>query len=210
MTRREIDRIRLVTRHFKELQGLRTLLFAGWFLVFLGEDLLRLRSWGFAPLSLWFLSYRFLSRQLDRYYRARFGEVEHRPPRRPRLDYRITMLLVVAVSLLFLMELTRVPAWVSDRLLYVAAGTFLVGRWLQLGRPPALAHRALLGAFLLALAPLSAFIVPTWGHPAAVEGILAATLALSGLLDHRELELAMGRHREALLAEAAPTAEGER
>lgn len=208
MTRQEIDRIRFVTEHFRELQGLRTVLFAGWLFVMLYGGLL---PWSvglvYPILSLSFIPYHFLSRRIDRYYRERFGVVETRPAKPVRLDYRITALLVLAAYVSLGLAKRWIPAWITGWLLYEATSAILIGRWLWLGRPAALAHRALLGAFLLALVPLSVLVVPVWRQSADV---LIGTLVLSGLLDHRQLELAMGRHREALLAEAAPTAEGGR
>jgi hypothetical protein len=205
VTHQEIDRIRFVTGHFRLLQGLRTVLFAGWLLVLFGSSLLCSLPWLFLPFGLSCVAYHFLSRRIDRYYRERFGEIQSRPAERQRLDSRIAALLVLAAWLLLGLAKSWIPGWIESRPLYLTVGAILMGQWLRLGRPATLAHRALLGGFLLALAPLSVFAVPAWGFQGAV---ISATLALCGLLDHRQLELAMGPCR-GVLGEAAPAAEGE-
>ncbi len=79
MTTRDIDRIRFVTRHFRDLQGLRTLVPLGLLLLAYGAmDAFPFR-WVLCLAAALFLIAWGMMRRLGAYYQRTFGEVERLP-----------------------------------------------------------------------------------------------------------------------------------
>src|SRR5947199_475620 len=79
MTTRDVERIRFVTQHFNELQGLRTLVPLGLIVLGLGATSF-FRSWPLVLLQIVLtVVAAALIFRLGPYYRRTFGEVERRP-----------------------------------------------------------------------------------------------------------------------------------
>jgi len=202
MPQRDLDRIRLVTGHFRELQGLRRLpLWLGFALLGCAH-LFHSASFDVAALMVLLPSLVLISR-IDRYYRERFGEVERQRVEHPRSDYLAIVGLALLVLLLFLLS----PPYVFGRFWYAFTGTLLLAQWLWTGRHPAQGYKALLGTFALGLTVASAHAFPFLARDGVAEIAGGLLWTLSCLLDHRQLVLAMRLARPA--EKSAPATEGE-
>jgi hypothetical protein len=205
MTHRELDRIRLVTDHFRDLQGLRNLPIWAWFVVLGCAQLLHSISFDLVSLSYALVAFFLLPRRIERYYRERFGEVERRPTEHPRSDYLMAGgLALVALLLFFLWR-----PYVFGRLWYAAMGSALLGQWLWHGHHPSQGYWALFGVFSLSLTVVAALAFPALARQAVVEIVIGTLGMLSSLLDHRQLALAMRPPRPDPAEEAARAREGE-
>jgi hypothetical protein len=216
---RDLDRIAFVTRHFRELQGLRKQVPAG--MLVLGIGLMPTLYLG--PLD-WRILYLKLFSLLmvgllggnaaltfwsPRYYRNLFGEVEVRP-RTPPSSYW-TIVFLVSLVLLALFAEGSFSLW---RALGVLLGSFHLAAWCRREHRWSQSYTLFLGGLLLASAVLfpgnsftaeqrilngMAEISPTLAHlldPAdqLVFGSLAGfSLILAGLLDHRQLVRTLGQ-----------------
>jgi hypothetical protein len=198
MTRRELDRIRFVTRSFKSLQGL-NYIFPFFQILGLGCIYLAPRWYiqiGVVLVALFVPGNLFLPKHLPRYYRERFGEVEPWPADHSQSDY-LMMLLLTLVALLLL---SVSKPFMDGPIFYVSVGWFMVLHWLWLGHHPSQGYKAVLGVLLLGLAPASAFLSPVantaWRIQEARMGLAQAVSGgvyiLSCLLDHRLLVVTMG------------------
>jgi len=212
MTRRELDRIRLVTRDFRGLQGLRTLVPMGLGFVGLGLGCLAFCpqltvlaiGYGWAKvraalilagafvlaLVLVYLVVLFHVRA-GAYYRRLFGDVEERPQ-----SFSLSSVGVIAGAALLLMVIGVVG---KNELLvpftmYAAA---LILYWLARGRRLYSIHHLLLGLLLLAIAG-SPWFVPSL-RLSTEESMIVVGLVyiLAGLLDHRLLVQELHPHRGA-------------
>ena len=78
MESQELDRIRFVTRHFNDLQGLRYLVPVGLITLSVGGTI-HFSSWPMLLRGTFILAAFVLMFRAGSYYRGRFGEVETRP-----------------------------------------------------------------------------------------------------------------------------------
>ncbi len=213
MTHRELDRIRFVTGHFRNLQGLRQLPIYAWFVVRGCADLLHT---GFlhsilaevVSLSCFLVAILLLQPRVERYYRERFGEVKRlkrRPAEHPWSDY----LMVGGLALIALLLFFIWRPYVFGRFWYVAMGSALLGQWLWRGHHSSQGYWALFGVFSLSLTAVSALAFPALAQEGVAEIVVGTLCILSSLLDHRQLALAMGPPRPDPAEEAAPATEAE-
>lgn len=191
----DFDRIRFVTRHFGDLKvGLRFLVPMG--LIFLFEGLvsyfdsailylLGLAVWGGAVFFMMFRS--------ERYFQARFGEVEQlSAPVSAEIKTMLGLGLVfIIVTFLFVSSIYGI----SDptvRFQYLFTGSMLLTRWISMEHRLAQAYHLVLGASLLGLATRGAFpalVLPAWvlSHHGIAPILGGSAMVLAGLLDHRQL-----------------------
>jgi hypothetical protein len=225
---RDFDRISFVTRHFRELQGLRQQVPLG--LVLLSQGLMPtmhlVPSAGkllYLPLYFLFVmglnvGAMVLMSRVPRHYRNLFGEVEVRGGAAPSSYWPVFVL--ASLVLLYRFAVGSLSLW---RILGMLCGSVLLAGWCRREHRWSQSYHLLLGGLLLALALLlhvSAFgalqrvfgsvaeISPTLANllnPAeqAVFGSLAGlSLILAGLLDHRQLVRTLGHLPPPELGEA--------
>jgi hypothetical protein len=188
MATTDLERIRFVTRHFTDLQGLRSAALGGLIVVIglsesMGGALRIVLALVLGAGSLGLLIFA------PRYYRRTFGEVE-RQPSSPRslLGTFLVFLCFVGVSWLF-------RSWGEGRNNYIVMGSLLVGRWVWLEGRWSQAHSLVLGLLLLGIAapgPSSALFLPALVGSGISEILCGAAMSLDGLLDHRQLVRTLG------------------
>jgi len=187
---RDLDRIGFVTRHFKDLQGLRLLVPMG--MMYTMQALTPLLDR--LPAALWiaFMAINFAGAMLlmfasKRYYRRLLGEVEVR--NEITLSMWLPALVLVAAVLLYLVATGSLSPL---RVVCVIYGSCLVGFWLGRECRWSQGYHLLLGGLLLAVA-----LFGLRGSAAAQReiayGVSGASWILAGLLDHRQLVRALGQ-----------------
>lgn len=195
MERLELDRIRFVTRHFKELQGLRQAPLGLCFAIigilnFLDQAGFELKMALVVPLLALSAACAFiLPARARSYYRQSFGEVERPMGSRSRVAGFVACILL-GLALALAIGQSTVSSFFC--LLF---GLAWIGSWIDMGARRFLAYRLGVGAFLVLLAISgrpSALFLPGWGHPLTVQGLEGFCMVLVGLLDHRLLVRGMG------------------
>lgn len=236
----DLERIRFITRHFHDLQGLRTLVPIGLIILSAGAV-----AGTTSPALLLFQGASFLVAvcllfRAGRYYRSTFGEVEEpavRPVAQPYalsvfspagttpwLDsspqaipgrQRPSVIAMVALAATVTFQLLFWPPWIklnsvvifdgpeswvpmspsafqafSTLWLYALSGSLFLCLWLLRQRRLSQGYHLALGALLLGLAALPA-APPLW----VTLLVCGSASVLAGLLDHRQLVRAMGRHQ---------------
>jgi len=187
MQPRDLDRVRFVTRHFGDLQGLQRVVPLG--VLFLAIGLGKTSSGAFmsvfAPvLAASSFGLMFVARL---YYRRIFGEVE-----RQRRFHPLGTILSFA-GLLIGLYLIRSLGEV--RCNYILFGSLLLGTWSLLEWRLPHAHYLVFGALLLGIAaraPSFAFFLPALMKRGMNEILFGAAMILAGLLDHRQLVHTLG------------------
>jgi hypothetical protein len=210
---RDLDRIRFVTRHFGDLQGLRTLVPMGtiWFSQGLARALPDLPVPGVVQTILWsslvgggFVVAVLLIFRSPAYYRNLLGEVQVR--RETKLSMWLpTMVLAIAVLLYLLathsLSLPRVQCGLF--------GSALPAYWFSRECRWSQSYHLLLGGLLIALAVLGPGVYPA-AQDAVASGVAGASWLIAGLLDHQQLVRALGHLPPLDLGEAgAATPETE-
>ncbi len=219
MDPQDLDRIAFVTRHFRELQGLRKQVPVG--MLLLNQGLtpvmqltplsLRLLSLEIIPVCLiaLFAGSMALMRWAPRHYRNLFGEAEVRGRAAPS-SYWLVYVLACLV-LLVLIAKGSLSAW---RVLCVLFGAFHLAAWCRREHRPSQSHCLLLGGILMAFVLLVPIGFSGSGQKLArsMADITGPTLArvldpaeqalfscgvglsriLAGLLDHRQLVDTLG------------------
>ncbi len=204
-----LDRIRFVTRHFGELQGLWVLVPMG--LIFLGGGLVTFFD-SFALFLLdvpVFAAALFLLSRAKPYYRTRFGEVEHQGASPPARFYLEALVPALGVGFVFFLAVTGSQPF--RRMQYVLFGSFLFFRWLGMEHRLSQGYNLVLGLLLLALAVPDgpAGVAPV--HEGMSQILCGLSWILAGLLDHRQLVRTLGRLAASPLEhEDASPAEEER
>jgi len=204
---RDLDRIRFVTRHFKELQGLALTFPLG--LVVLATRLMHaLSRAGFdreasAVAVVGVALAVVISFAASRFYRRRFGHIE---PRRERRTLVESVIGLIAILLLAASGGFAAGTWVVGFPFFV--GLYFFGDWLALRAPTLLVHRAVAGAAFIVLGfAMVARALPVHGSDANAVVVALAGLAfvVVGLLDHRQLVRTMaGLHGLADLPAESP------
>jgi len=191
MILQDLDRIRFVTRHFGDLQGLKGM---GLGLLFISMGLNWLAKSAGVALSilsmLLLVPAMYLTFRHRSYYRTRFGEIESKVRIK---DSRLVLwgaaasVLVAVLAIAF--GLSRRPVVFSDFPADMMGALFL-GIWCYRGLRPSQGYYLVLGLVILS-AP---FMLPQWANPGMVYVLVGASQMLAGLLDHRQLAQALGRH----------------
>jgi len=187
---KDFDRIRFITRHFKELKGLERDVPTGLLGLGMGINRLTQSESSFLPLLLLFaciLGSFLLRHRAGSYYRAIFGEVEQ--PQKSPIPWG-AYLLVLMISALVFLEGGGLRNDVIPRLFLSAYSATFICRWIWRGyrRSQWLAFVIL----LLGAQPLVS-IVPGRDRLGFVVFLGGASTILGGLLDHRFLVREMGK-----------------
>jgi len=202
----DLDRIRFVTRHFHDLQGLQSrvpmgILYLALGLVFLASSNVYVFSAGIALLDLLLVvagagASWWMARWARSYYTSHFGEVERREAN-PLSPWGRRGVAVLALTLLvFLFVLAKYPPPILRsqvaiiRAYCLIGGAWTFGLWVQRGSRLCQAHYLMLGILAVGLAapvhaldPLVLLLSGRVGFFLAV----GAFLVVTGLLDHRVL-----------------------
>lgn len=202
MDLKDLDRIRFVTRHFQDLQGLRFLVPLGMISLLQGCSPFFLH----APVLLGLLAILLQSRA-RKHYSALLGEVEGRQKMTTAVWFVwLPIGLMLAVGLLF--SFFPMGALSVPRAQGVIYGAVLLGLWLRRGQRGSQSYQLLLGGLLVGvavLAPKGSASV----RQEAMDVLTGTCWILAGLLDHRQLIETLGHLPAASLEEdaAAETAE---
>ncbi len=194
MTTHDLDRIRFVTRHFTELQGLRWLVPWGVFLLVGGfRRILPIYYSGPVFLLSFIGMFCFLTSgkdSLHSYYRLRFGEVE-----KPTTAFKwqsspwFYLALILWMGIAFFLHFVFGPcgnAWIP----YVIEGLALLGVWTWRGHRSSQSHYLMLAALFFGLAaPASRSVL---GENGVNDLLFGTALIVAGLLDHRQLVRTLG------------------
>jgi hypothetical protein len=207
MNPKDLDRIRFVTGHFRDLQGLSGAVPVG--LMMLSAGLALIQD---TPMSLLLALVASASLVLacpvaGSYYRKRFGEVEPRPT---KLPVRLHLAEILPLGLFLLPGIYRfLPTVQSEYLLF---GLMFLCGWLQLEHRLEQAYYLVLGGLLLGLAAPGgpvALLLPALGRRGFPFLLFGAACVLAGLLDHRLLVRTLGS-LEASTLDSASTVEDHR
>lgn len=197
----DFDRIRYVTQHFQDLQGLQLrvplgLIFLSSGLVSLFDSFLLLLVEVVVILGAWLLIRRSRS-----YYRTTFGEVQR--PASTRFQF-LARLVLVALGLGIMVFLIASGHFSALRMQYLLFGLAHLGLWTERGGRWADAYDLLLAMLLLCLAaPATSSALPALGHRGMAQILCGFASLLAGLLDHRQLILTLSPLTAAEL-EASP------
>jgi hypothetical protein len=196
MDLRDLDRIRFVTRHFQDLQGLRDLVPLGMMSLgqalasplfyFPGPTAVRL-ALGLSFLLAAGLGGTFLTSRSRAYYRRLFGEVE--VGRWENLRKSLWGLVPAALALLYLLVTGSLSV---PRVQCAGFGSVLLYRWLAMECRRSQIHHLLLGGLLTLLAVLGPGIYPA-AEDVVAYGASGASWIVAGLLDHRLLVRTLGQ-----------------
>jgi hypothetical protein len=187
MNPKDLDRIRFITRHFRDLQGLSLWVPFGLILIGHGFSGIFDPVSGILPVAV--LSALCLMTGAGVYYRKTFGEVEQRPP---SLSERSSPWLLVG-TLLWAGPLLLIPSYIPlppAQSGYVIWSSLLLGFWVLKGRSWLRGYYPALGVLLLGFAALgapSAHVLPAFARPGIADILCGASLTVAGLLDHRQL-----------------------
>jgi hypothetical protein len=182
---RNLDRIGFVTRHFRDLQGLRWMVPLGMFTLFQGlapsfehEP----PAFGIACLAALVGGSLVLRNRSKAYYESLLGEVEVQQTETAVADWLPVAVLATAIAA-FLLATGSLSLL---RFYSIALGSVLLGRWLQRGRRASQSYYLLFGALLLAVAVLAPES-PLAARRELTYGLAGACFIVAGLLDHRQL-----------------------
>jgi hypothetical protein len=206
MNRQDLDRIRFVTRHFEDLQGL---YWMGQGLLFFSiglNSLAKSAGVGLSILSMLLLvPAMYLTFRKRSYYRTRFGEIES------KVRMKDSQLVLWGVAALALVVVLAVASGRSGLVVLMdfplnMMGALFLGIWCYRGLRLSQAYYLALGLMILS-AP---FILPPWANPGMVYVLVGASLMLAGLLDHWQLVQALGGNARAdFEPETSPQLEGD-
>jgi hypothetical protein len=181
---KDFDRIRFITRHFKELEGLERTVPTGLlslsvgFSGFFGESFLSI----LLVIACWLGSF-LLRRRARSYYRAIFGEVEQ-PQTSSSIPWSAYLLVLMILALVFV-EGGGLRSDVFPRLLLSMYSAFFMCLWIWRGYRRTQVYWLALGILFLGAQPFVS-IVPG-DRLGFVIFLSGAAMILGGLLDHRFL-----------------------
>ncbi len=196
----DLARIRYVTEHYRDLQGLSQLPFSLWFLAWAGYDLGWVRpsgwlaneyllfpaSWAVTMVLMW---------QISRLYERAFGWIA--PERQPKRKASRRASYVFAAAFMAPIALKNALPGMSTIGLLGAVLSLYV--WLDQGRREA-RHYLVLGILLTAmsLAPLldGTFYPSATARDAAIKLVAAAGVLVVGTIDHLTLVRTLGPVRQ--------------
>jgi hypothetical protein len=180
MNDQDLDRIRLVTRHFADLKGLQILVPMGLWWIGSGLSSIYLNPFLTLVSIAGAVGLFFFSR---RYYRTRFGEVVPQPTRYSRVFAVVALAVAFCFSLLapFVMPYLLRHEPIFYLLLY---GTMFLVIWILTGAHFAQLYYGVFAGFFFGLALPSVVLPPVLMHSGAIEILFGATAILTGLLDH--------------------------
>jgi hypothetical protein len=204
MNPQDLDRIRFVTRHFYDLQGLQRVLLG---LLCLVVGLATPSPIGLALIALLWLPAIRLSRRARAYYRSELGEVERQAvnplsPRGQRVVVVLALALVAAwLALAFYLQdhVIQHPApspVVIGRFGFLIPGAVSIGIWRWRGSCRWQAHYLVFGLLCLGLAAPIEALRPIQLIVSRREGVwllLGAFQLVTGLFDHLVLVRTMTR-----------------
>jgi hypothetical protein len=182
---RNLDRIGFVTRHFKDLQGLRIMVPLGMNFLILG-----LRTWiaqRSAALALLWMAALFTAEMLlmsrsGRYYRRIFGDVDMKIP--ITLGEWLPMLVLTPSGLLFLWAVGSL-SWGRAICLYFSSA--LLAAWYRREFRWFTSYYLVFGVLLLVVAVLAPV-----GEKVAFD-LCGISMIVAGLLDHWQLVHTLGK-----------------
>lgn len=187
MQTQDLERIRFVTRYYRDLRGLH-LVSSG--LLFLSIGLARTRS-GTVMLLLNLalcagsIGLNFFAKS---YYRRTFGEVERRRWSRTQVNLAVILGAVVVLGSFLVQRKVS-----EGRFYYALFGAMFLGAWIWRQCRLSQSYYLGLGVLLLALAVPgpSAVFLPALAATGALI-VCGTVLILAGLLDHRQLVRTLG------------------
>jgi hypothetical protein len=224
MERQHLDRIRFVTRHFHDLQGLRYLVPAG--LMALSGGLALSRGWPWPLLAAaLFLAGSLLLLGAKRYYGSTYGEVERaariqpaaapaavsilgeagplRIPEATPLLPRVLLVPWLALSVFTVFQILFWPPWVDSHRAFLSrsiealCGSLFLGLWWWRGGRPVQGYVLGCGLLLSGLAVLGPRLAPAAVDLRAALLLCGASLFGVGCLDHWQLVRVLGRPAKA-------------
>jgi hypothetical protein len=196
MDTRELDRIGFVTRHFGDLQGLRTLVPLGmiWFSQGLARAVLFLPAPEMVQSVLFFslvggsfAAAMLLMFRSGPYYRRLLGEVEAR--REITLSMWLPTVVLASAVLLYLFATRSLSV---PRVQCALFGSGLPAYWFIRECRWSQSYHLLLGGLLIALAVLGPGVYPA-AQDAVASTVAGASWLIAGLLDHQQLLKTLGQ-----------------